>query len=119
MRMAVKNFFRFLKMNMRCNLLSAVEYRKSFLIQSLFMFVNNGFFLLFWIVVFDVNGGEIHGITMQDILYLWDFSAISYGLGNFLFGGSKNLGKYILEGTFDTFLIQPKNALNLKDKGII
>jgi len=108
---AVKNTVRFLKMNMKCNLLSAIEYRKSFFIQAFLMMINNLFFMLFWFVVFDINQGEINGITMQDILYLWSFSTIAYGVANFVFGGSKNLGKYILEGTFDTFLVQPKNIV--------
>ena len=108
---AAKNFFRFLKMNMKCNLLSAIEYRKSFMIQAFFMMINNFFFIVFWLVVFDVNEGNIHGITMQDILYLWSLPTIAYGIANFLFGGAKDLGKYILEGTLDTFLVQPKNII--------
>ena len=108
---AVKKFLRFLKMNMKCNLLSAVEYRKSFLIQAIFMMVNNFFFMIFWLTVFRANGNEIHGLTIRDICYLWSFSTIAYGIANFLFGGAKDLGKYILEGTFDTYLIQPKNII--------
>ncbi len=108
---AAKKFLRFLKLNMKCNLLSAMEYRKSFVIQVVFMMINNFFFMIFWITVFRVNGDEIHGLTMKDICYLWSFSTIAYGIANFLFGGAKDLGKYILEGTFDTYLIQPKNII--------
>ena len=98
-------------MNMKCNLLSAIEYRKSFFIQAILMMVNNLFFMFFWLTVFHVNEGTIHGLTIKDICYLWSFSTIAYGVSNFLFGGAKDLGKYILEGTFDTYLIQPKNIV--------
>ena len=106
-----KNLLRFLKMNIKCNLLSAVEYKKSFIIQSLFMFINNFFFLIFWFVVFNANGGNIDGLTMNDIIYLWSLPTIAYGIAYFLFGGVYNLGKYLMEGTLDTFLIQPKNVI--------
>ena len=106
-----KNLFRFLKMNIKCNILSALEYQKSFLIQSIFMFINNFFFLIFWFVVFNNNNGNIDGITMNDILYLWSIPTIAYGIAYFIFGGVYNLGKYLIEGTLDTFLIQPKNVI--------
>lgn len=113
-----KNLLRFLKMNLKCNLLSAVEYKKSFIIQSLFMFINNFFFLIFWGIVFEVNGDKIEGITMNDILYLWSLPTVAFGMGYFFFGGVSHLGKYLIEGTLDTFLVQPKNViLNVATSG--
>lgn len=106
-----KNLFRFLKMNIKCNISAALEYKKSFFIQAGFMFINNFFFLIFWFVVFNANGGNIDGITMNDILYLWSIPTIAYGIAYFFFGGVYNLGKYLMEGTLDTFLIQPKNVI--------
>lgn len=106
-----KNLFRFLKMNIKCNLLAAMEYKKSFLIQSIFMFINNAFFLVFWFIVFDVNDGSVNGIEMQDILYLWSLPTMAYGIAYFVFGGVYNLGKYLIEGTLDMFLVQPKNII--------
>lgn len=106
-----KNLFRFLRMNIKCNLLAAMEYKKSFLIQSIFMFINNAFFLVFWFVMFDANEGNINGIEMNDILYLWSLPTMAYGIAYFVFGGVYNLGKYLIEGTLDTFLVQPKNII--------
>ena len=51
----VKNTIRFLIESIKCNLKSAVEYKKSFFVQTIFMLVNNGFFLIFWQVVFNIN----------------------------------------------------------------
>lgn len=106
-----KNYFRFMKESIKCNLKSVLEYKKSFAIQTIFMMINNFFFLIFWIVVFAGNGGKIEGFTMNDILYLWSLPTISYGIAFFFFGGIRNLGQHILEGTLDTYLTQPKNVL--------
>ena len=106
-----KNYIRFMKESIKCNLKSVLEYKKSFLIQTIFMIVNNFFFLVFWIVVFAGNGGEIEGLTMNDVLYFWSLPVISYGVAFFFFGGITKLGKYILEGSLDTYLTQPKNVL--------
>lgn len=106
-----KNYFRFFKESLKCNLASVLEYKKSFIIQSIFMFLNNGFFLVFWSVVFGAADGEINELTMNDILYLWSVPVLAYGIAFFFFGGIRQLGKYILEGGLDTFLTQPKNVI--------
>ena len=106
-----RNYLRFFLKSIRCNLASVMEYKKSFIIQSIFMFFNNIFFLVFWVVVFNASGGNINGTTFNDILFLWSVPVLAYGTAYFFFGGIRNLGKYILEGGLDSFLIQPKNVL--------
>ncbi len=106
-----KNYFRFMKESIKCNLKSILEYKKSFAIQTIFMIANNFFFLVFWIVVFAGNGGKIEGLTFNDVLYFWSLPVISYGVAFFFFGGIRNLGQHILEGSLDTYLTQPKNVL--------
>ena len=55
-----KNNIRYIKNAIKCNLKSIVEYKTSFILQALFMFVNNGFYLIFWNVVFGINNlGDI------------------------------------------------------------
>lgn len=107
---AVKNYFRFFKESMKCNLKSVIEYKKSFLIQCLFMFLNNAFFLVFWFVIINA-AGEDAGITMNDILYVWSLPVIAYGVAFFFFGGIRELGRHILEGSLDVYLTQPKNVI--------
>ena len=107
----VKNLIRFLIESIKCNLKSAVEYKKSFFVQMILMVVNNGFFLIFWQVVFNVNGGHVDGITMKDVLYLWAIPPASWGLANFLFGGFREINRYVINGQLDTYFIQPKSML--------
>lgn len=110
MLMEVKNNIRYILYAIKCNLLSAVEYKKSFIIQAIFMFINNGFFLIFWNVVFGINGNNINGLEIKDVLYLWSIPTIGFGIAHFVFGGIKNLDRYIISGGLDSFLTQPKNA---------
>lgn len=109
MLMEAKNTINFIIKSIICNIKIALEYKKSFVMQVIFMMVNNGFFLIFWGVVFGINGGNINGIGMKDIMYLWSIPVISWGAVHFFFGGIKELNTYIISGTLDTYLLQPKN----------
>lgn len=85
MLMEVKNNLRFLFKALKYNILSAMEYKKSFLIQTIFMFINNGFFLVFWNVVFAKNGGVLNDVVMKDIYLLWGIPTMSWGIALFFF----------------------------------
>lgn len=108
---AVKRYFRFFKESMKCNFKSIAEYKSSFLVQTIFMFLNNGFFLLFWYVVIAASGEKAGDITLNKILYIWSVPVISFGVAFFFFGGVRELGRHILEGTLDVYLTQPKNVI--------
>ena len=110
MLMEVKNNIKYLLKLIYYNLKSAIEYKKSFILQTIFMAVNNCFFLIFWSVVFNINGENINGIEMKDILYLWSIPTISYGLSHFLFGGITEISDKIISGELDAYLIQPKSV---------
>lgn len=107
----VKNNLKFILLSIKYNLKACMEYKKSFIVQTIFMFINNGFFLIFWNVVFNINGGSINELKMNDILYIWGFASASWGIANFFFGGIRELNRYIIEGSLDTYLLQPKNMI--------
>lgn len=114
MLMAVKNIinnFKFFIKATECSVRSAMEYKVSFLIQSIFMFINNGFWLVFWIIIFQTSGDNINGVTFDTILYLWSVPVISFGIAYFFFGGSDNINKYIISGQMDSYMLQPKHPL--------
>lgn len=102
-----KNNIMYIIKAIKCNIKSILEYKTSFFSQAIFMFVNNGFFLVFWNVVFGINGNQ--DIGMKQIYYLWAISTISYGIAYFLFGGISNIGRNIITGGMDSYLTQPKN----------
>lgn len=114
MLMVVKNLYnnlRFFASALKCSMKSAMEYKISFIIQSIFMFVNNGFFLIFWMIVFRASGDNINGVTIDTILYLWSIPVISFGVTYFFFGGADNINTYIISGQMDSYMLQPKHPL--------
>jgi ABC-2 type transport system permease protein len=114
MLMVAKNIIRNLSFFMKataCSVKSAMEYKVSFIVQSIFMFINNGFWLLFWVIIFRNNGDNINGVTFDTILYLWSVPVISFGIAYFFFGGSDNINKYIISGQMDSYMLQPKHPL--------
>lgn len=111
MLMAVKNNLRFFLQAVKVSIMSAAEYKTSFIIQTVFMFINNGFFLIFWNVVFTVNDGSMNGVSFNNILYLYSIPVISYGVAFFFFGGVVNINQFIITGQMDSFMLQPKYPL--------
>lgn len=107
----VKNSINFILKSLKCNMKSALEYKKSFVIQTIFMIVNNLFFLVYWIVVFTINDGNLNGLVMKDILLLWSIPTGAWGLSNFLFRGLREIDSLIISGGLDTYLLQPKNMI--------
>ena len=93
------------------NVKSSVSNTKSFIIQTIAMFINNFVFVVFWQILFNNKGGEINGTGMEDIWYLWSVPTIAYGIVFFVFGGVNNLSKDIAEGNLDIYLTKPKNSL--------
>ena len=76
----IMNNFKFFMNATYCSVKSAMEYKMSFFIQSIFMFINNGFWLLFWAIIFNANGSNINGVNMDTMLYLWSIPVISFGI---------------------------------------
>lgn len=110
MLMEVKNNIRYLVQAIKTSIKSAMAYKVSFLIQTIFMFLNNASFLVFWIVVFSHTPKDA-SITFSNVLYIWAFSAISYGVTYFFFSGIQKINEYIISGAMDSYLLQPKNIL--------
>ena len=93
------------------NIKESVSNKKSFIIQTIAMCINNAVFILFWQILFSNKGGSINGTNIQDILYLWSIPTIGYGIAFFCFGGLQTLCKDIVDGNLDIYLTKPKNSL--------
>lgn len=92
------------------NLSSVMEYRVSFLTQSLGMILNNAAFIFFWWILFS-NVNTIGGYGFQDEMMLWAVMSTSFGFTFVLFGNVSQITKMILNGELDTYLLQPKDPL--------
>lgn len=93
------------------NVKESVSNKKSFIIQTIAMFINNFVFIFFWQILFNNKGGSINGLFIEDILYLWSIPTIGYGIAFFCFGGLDTLCKDIVDGNLDIYLTKPKNSL--------
>ena len=109
-----KNMLSSIKYLLMCigyNVKESVSNKKSFVIQTIAMFINNFVFILFWQILFSNKGGSINGINIQDILFLWSIPTMGYGIAFFCFGGINTLCKDIVDGNLDIYLTKPKNSL--------
>lgn len=106
----VVNYWRFLIAQWQVNLSSAMAYRQSFLVQTVFMILNDIFLLFFWWVLLQVVP-DIGGADMSQIWLMYGLSAGGYGLLVVLFGNTFNLSQLISEGQLDYYLALPKNPL--------
>lgn len=92
------------------NISSAMEYRVSFLIQSIGMIINNSAFIFFWWILFN-NVNTIGGYGFKDVMMLWALSSTSFGISFVVFGNINQITRMILNGGLDTYLLQPKDPL--------
>lgn len=94
----------------RLNYQAAMEYRTSFLMQIVFMALNNAVFLGFWWVFFE-RFQDVQGWQLRDVLVLYGVGAASFGLATAIFGNTPRLGYLISEGHLDAHLSQPGDPL--------
>lgn len=104
------NELRFALYATKKNIQSSAELRTSFLTNIVGMAINNTAFIIIWI--FFVNSvGVINGWTAADIVGLLGFGALCYGIVFSSAAGIRKLADYVTNGSFDRFMLSPKNVL--------
>ena len=94
----------------KANLLSAMEYRISFLTQMFGMMLNNAIYFVFWIIFF-ARFEQINGWALVDMFFLFGVVATGFGAATFLFGNSVVLSSIIANGQLDYYLSLPRPVL--------
>jgi ABC-2 type transport system permease protein len=92
------------------NLKAATAFRGAFVMQVVFMALNNLTFFVFWWALMD-RVPVLRGWRLGDIQVLFGVVAAAFGLTVTLAGGVRHLGLLIDEGDLDTLLTQPKSVL--------
>jgi ABC-2 type transport system permease protein len=87
-----------------------LEYRKSFILQTVTMFLNDCVWIFFWWLFFS-RFPLLNDWTYRDLLLLWAFGATGFGLSGLLFGNKMEISSIVAEGKLDYFLALPKNVL--------
>lgn len=92
------------------NLKSALALRAAFIIQVVFMALNNlTFFVFWWVLMSRVT--TIRGWRLGDIQMLFGLVAAAFGLTITVAGGVRHLGRFIEDGDLDTLLTRPTSVL--------
>lgn len=94
----------------KLSILSAMEYRFNFIMQSLGMIINDIFWLALWWLIF-TRFETINGWNFQDMLVLHSIATLAFGLANTFFNGARKLHATVSEGRLDYYLTLPKNVL--------
>ena len=97
-------------LNIKKNFKNEKELKSSFITSIIGMAINNIAFLFLW-YYFGMTIGEINGWKPIDIFGLYGFGTTAFGIVTSIFYGIFNLPTYISSGTFDKYLLTPKNIL--------
>jgi ABC-2 type transport system permease protein len=92
------------------NIQSSAELRTSFVMNIIGMAINNVSLIILW-VFFVKSVGVIGGWTVADIIGLQGFVALCFGIVFSIAAGIRKLPEYITSGSFDRFMLSPKNLL--------
>lgn len=92
------------------NIQGSAELRTSFLANIVGMAINNTAFIIIW-VFFVRSVGIINGWTPADIIGLLGFGTLSFGIVFSSAAGIRKLADYVASGSFDRFMLSPKNLL--------
>jgi ABC-2 type transport system permease protein len=104
------NCFRFARALLATNLKATLMLRGAFVMQVVFMALNNLTFFVFWWALMR-RVPAIRGWRLGDIQVLFGVVAAGFGLAVTFAGGVRHLGRLIDEGELDTLLTQPKPVL--------
>ncbi|PWT86208.1 MAG: hypothetical protein C5B57_01515 [Blastocatellia bacterium] len=104
------NTLRFVGALFATNMKSALILRGAFVMQVVFMALNNLTFFVFWWALMR-RVPDLRGWRLVDIQVLYGVVAAGVGLTFTVAGGLVHLGQFIDEGQLDTLLTQPKPVL--------
>ena len=110
MLQAAKNQFRVTLKTIKYGLMREMLNKTSFIMNVLFMILNNASFIIQWIILYSLKE-DVGGYTFNQVLLLWAIAASTYGFSHFIFKKAYTLSDTITNGKLDSFLVQPKNVL--------
>jgi ABC-2 type transport system permease protein len=106
----VANTLSFTRALVATNFKATLALRGAFVIQVVFMALNNlTFFVFWWALMGHVT--TLRGWRLGDIQLLFGLVAAAFGLTVTVAGGVRLLGRFIEDGDLDALLTQPKSVL--------
>ncbi|MBQ3494624.1 MAG: ABC-2 family transporter protein [Clostridia bacterium] len=108
--MAVRKNLKLIFSHFALNIKKEWQYKTSFFMQIIMMMLNDLFFIIQWLIVFDIVD-SIGGYGFNEVMLLWAVTAGGYGFSHTFFNGAWKLSSLIYECNLDVYLTQPKNTL--------
>lgn len=108
--MGARKNLEFLGAQLAMNVRAPMALRASFLLQMLFMMLNNMIFFTVWWIFFS-RFPQVNGWGLNELAAMYGITAGAFGLFVVLGSGARQLGRKILDGQLDSSLVQPKNPL--------
>lgn len=87
-----------------------MEYRGAFISQIIAMFINDGFWLFFW-VLFYSKFPVLRGWQLKDVITLWAIASSSLGLTHSICWNTVYLPGLIARGQLDVWMLYPRRLL--------
>lgn len=109
----IRTFINYLGLAMayvRFNFKAQLEYRGAFFSQVASMFLNDGVWVLFWILFFK-RFPVLHGWQVTDVIALWSILTAGFGLAFGLMGNTLSVASSVAQGEIDAWLLQPRAVL--------
>lgn len=94
----------------RFNLKAQLEYRGAFISQVAAMFLNDGVWVVFWVLFFK-KFPVVHGWTVIDVISLWAIVTAGFGLAHGVMGNAIYIASTVAQGEIDGWLLQPRAVL--------
>ncbi len=110
MLQGVKNQLKVTMKTVKYGLMREMINKTSFIMNVLFMILNNASFIIMWVVIYSIKE-DVGGYDFNQILMLWAIAASIYGISHFFCIKAYYLSDLITNGKLDSFLVQPKNVL--------
>jgi viologen exporter family transport system permease protein len=104
------NNLRFARALLATNVKATLMLRGAFVMQVVFMALNNLTFFVFWWALMR-RVPNLRGWRLGDMQVLFGVVAAGFGAAVTLAGGVRHLGRFIDDGELDTLLTQPKPVL--------
>lgn len=96
---------------LRASLADALANRNSFWFQVSVMIVNDGTWIVFWVLFFH-QVGTLHGWQTQDVIVLFSMLMTSAGAALGLLANSRRIGHLAADGELDETLVLPVGPLS-------
>ncbi len=92
------------------NFKAQLEYRGAFISQAAAMFLNNGAWVVFWVVFF-TRFPALRGWDLKDYITLWAICAGGFGLANSICGNGWHIQSLIARGQLEVWMLYPRALL--------